>query len=172
MGKGRDKKLKASAKAGKVKVQGAAKTEGKTTKNDKKKKKRTLFGTGEGGDDVEQLLANILADTGGANGEAVVEPCTPPTPRVNFSAVTYGSENKKELVIFGGERNDGRQVLFCRELYRYSMWNNKWSCIHPAGLEPGPRSGHSATIWKSQMFVFGGEFSTPKATQFHHYLGM
>jgi hypothetical protein len=172
MGKGRDKKQKAAAKAGKVSTSGAVKTTSKTTKNDKKKKKREMFGTGEGGDDVETMLASILSAEAENSGEAVVEPCAAPTPRVNFSMVTVGSENKLEMVVFGGERNDGRQVMFCRELYRYSMWNNKWSSVHPAGLEPGPRSGHAATTWKSQMFVFGGEFSTPKATQFHHYLDL
>jgi N-acetylneuraminic acid mutarotase len=104
---------------------------------------------------------------------AVVEPCAPPAPRINFSLVAHGSENKLEMVLFGGERNDGKQVLFYRELYRYSMWNNKWSHVSPGGgLQPGPRSGHAACMWKSQMFVFGGEFSTPKATQFHHYLDL
>eukprot|EP01049_Picozoa_sp_SAG25_P010775 SAG25_NODE_1219_length_3579_cov_4.935632_4_plen_87_part_00 len=62
-----------------------------------------------------------------------MEPCAPPAPRINFSLVAHGSENKLEMVLFGGERNDGKQVLFYRELYRYSMWNNKWSHVSPGG---------------------------------------
>ena len=169
MGKGRDKKKKAAEKAGKVvHSKGGAKTEDKTDKNRKKKKKREMFRDGTGGDDVESLLAQVLA-TGEAASEASVEPCEPPPPRVNFTACTVGSENRLEMVLFGGERNDGRQVAFFRELYRYSLWNNRWVQVNPAGLEPGPRSGHAAAVWKTQMFVYGGEFSNPNATQFHHY---
>ena len=174
MGKGRDKKKRAAQKAGKVvHGKGSAKTESKTGKNDKKKKKREMFRDGKGGDDVETILAGILADGAGGEGEgageAALEPCEPPPPRVNFTLTTVGSENRLEMVLFGGERNDGRQVQFFRELYRYSLWNNRWWRVRPAGLEPGPRSGHAAAMWKQQMFVFGGEFSNPNATQFHHY---
>jgi hypothetical protein len=170
MGKGRDKKKKAAEKAGKVvHGKGGAKTETKTDKSQEKQKKRKMFRDGTGGDDVESLLAQVLATNAGAASEAKVEPCEPPPPRVNFTVVTVGQEHRKEMVLFGGERNDGRQVAFFRDLFRYSLWNNRWVQVSPAGLEPGPRSGHAAAVWKSQMFVFGGEFSNPNATQFHHY---
>ena len=170
MGKGRDKKKKAAEKAGKVvHGKGGAKTETKTDKSQEKQKKRKMFRDGTGGDDVESLLAQVLATNAGAASEAKVEPCEPPPPRVNFTVVTVGQEHRKEMVLFGGERNDGRQVAFFRDLFRYSLWNNRWVQVSPAGLEPGPRSGHAAAVWKSHMFVFGGEFSNPNATQFHHY---
>lgn len=169
MGKGRDKKKKAAVKAGTVKQgTGRVKTADKTEKNTKKKKKREMFRDGTGGEDVESLLAQALACKE-SRSEAVVEPIDPPPPRVNFTMITVGTENRKEMILFGGERNDGRQVAFYRELYRYSLWNNRWLQVHPAGLEPGPRSGHAAATWKTQMFVYGGEFSNPNATQFHHY---
>jgi hypothetical protein len=67
MGKGRDKKKKANEKAGKVvHGKGAAKTESKTAKGEKKSSKRKMLRMGEGGDDVEAMLASILAEGSGS----------------------------------------------------------------------------------------------------------
>ena len=62
MGKsGRDKRKKAAAKRGEVTFgKGAAKTEAKTSKNEEKRKKRDMFKSGKGDDDVESALAEIL----------------------------------------------------------------------------------------------------------------
>eukprot|EP01051_Picozoa_sp_SAG22_P024524 SAG22_NODE_6839_length_805_cov_1.804533_1_plen_74_part_01 len=70
MGKGRDKKKNAAKKAGKVTAgKGDAKTASHTKKNEKKKKKRELFATGSGGDEVKEMLAEMTsAATGPAGG--------------------------------------------------------------------------------------------------------
>eukprot|EP01050_Picozoa_sp_SAG11_P004506 SAG11_NODE_290_length_11190_cov_12.004872_5_plen_145_part_00 len=87
MGKGRDKKKKAAVKAGKIVVgKGAAKTDSKTHKNEKKKTRRKMFNEGVGGDEVEKILSSIEVDQV-ADAEATIEPI-PPTPRINFSSVT------------------------------------------------------------------------------------
>ena len=92
MGKGRDKKKKAGEKAGKiVHGKGAAKTESKTVKGAKKTTKRKMLRMGEGGDDVEAMLASILADGDGA--QQVCHRHVPPQ-RLRRSHAMHCAQNK------------------------------------------------------------------------------
>lgn len=39
-----------------------------------------------------------------------------PSARINFSCVTVGTEAQPEMVLFGGETNNGKVVTFYRDL--------------------------------------------------------
>eukprot|EP01052_Picozoa_sp_SAG31_P040371 SAG31_NODE_5829_length_2306_cov_1.319891_3_plen_157_part_00 len=99
---------------------GEAKTSQKTNKNEKKRTRRQRFATGVGGgEEVEGMLADI--ETSSTAPRTSVAPVVellprPPSSRINFSCVTVGTEAQPEMIIFGGEVNDGKTVTFYRDL--------------------------------------------------------
>uniref|UniRef100_A0A7S2ZVZ8 DUF4110 domain-containing protein n=1 Tax=Rhodosorus marinus TaxID=101924 RepID=A0A7S2ZVZ8_9RHOD len=90
-----------------------------------------------------------------------------PTPRVNFTMVGNPLKDS-ELIIFGGEKFDGTTTLFYADLYNFSLDKEAWTKYRSRN-QPPPRSSHAATVHKSFMYIFGGEFSSPRQTQFYHY---
>jgi len=58
------------------------------------------------------------------------------------------------MVIFGGYLDLQRT----NHLFRYHFKENRWERVIPVGgVEPAPRSGHSAVVWGDQMVIFGGK---------------
>ncbi|MGA1354802.1 MAG: kelch repeat-containing protein, partial [Candidatus Limnocylindrus sp.] len=57
------------------------------------------------------------------------------------------------------------------ELYRYRTDKGTWARANFAGKDaaPMPRSSHQCVIHKHQMYVFGGEFTSPNQAKFHHF---
>lgn len=74
-----------------------------------------------------------------------------PAPRASQSAAFY----QGKLYIFGGM--DEATVKFS-DLWELDMATQTYKEIAiPAGTpQPGPRSGHSATVFKGRMYIFGG----------------
>ena len=78
--------------------------------------------------------------------------------------------NAKELFLFGGEFYNGSLATFFNDLYVYNIERDDWRKITSPNT-PLPRSGHA---WcrggnSGGIYLFGGEFSSPKQGTFYHY---
>ena len=95
--------------------------------------------------------------------------CEPPSPR--SSATLVGSPaNLKELFLFGGEHYNGAIASFFNDLFVYNIDRDEWRKVTSPN-SPLPRSGHA---WcrggnTGGIYLFGGEFSSPKQGTFYHY---
>lgn len=99
--------------------------------------------------------------------------------------------------MFGGEFHDGQKVLLYSlyklnifalkfllidrfyftqttvygDMFTYNLNKKEWTVIKAPGAPP-PRCGHQAIVTstnKGEMWIFGGEFSSPSELQFYHY---
>lgn len=75
-----------------------------------------------------------------------------PPPRAGHSAVQYGDD----MVVFGGKDEDNNKL---NDVWVFNFNTYKWTevqCNNMPDQLPNPRSGHSATLYKDMMVVFGG----------------
>jgi hypothetical protein len=166
MGKGKEKKKDKKDDKKDKKLSGAATTAAKTLKNDAKKAKKA--GGGEGGDmqDLDALL-NEFKKIDAKKTEITVSPCAAPGPRTHSSFLTSPVKDA-EIVMFGGEFYNGASAFTYNELFRYNTASNEWLQVESPGGPP-PRSSHQSVMYRDTMIVFGGEYSSEKQTNFHHY---
>jgi N-acetylneuraminic acid mutarotase len=156
MGKGKDKKKKGLGKA---------KTEAREAKKADKARRKTLAQSGE--DDVEAILAAILAKE---ELDAAVTPAPnsdPPSPRTHFSMVA-STVSDSDLILFGGEHYTGERAEFFSTTYAYTVDKQTWT-RYDSSTRPPPRSGHAVCTFKNFMYLFGGEFSNASLSQYRHY---
>ncbi|KAE8373730.1 hypothetical protein BDV26DRAFT_59045 [Aspergillus bertholletiae] len=93
----------------------------------------------------------------------------PPTPR-SSATVLASPSNRNELFVFGGEYFDGTLATFFNNLFVYNIDKGEWKEVTSPNT-PLPRSGHA---WcrggnTGGVYLFGGEFSSPKQGTFYHY---
>ncbi|RLL99593.1 hypothetical protein CFD26_105245 [Aspergillus turcosus] len=93
----------------------------------------------------------------------------PPSPRTSATVLASPS-NRNELLIFGGEYFDGTLATFFNNLFVYNIDRDEWKEVTSPN-SPLPRSGHA---WcrggnAGGVYLFGGEFSSPKQGTFYHY---
>ncbi|XP_003396468.1 kelch domain-containing protein 4 isoform X1 [Bombus terrestris] len=150
----------------KKKISGGAKTALKTEKKLNAKQKRELATLGE--EDIENVIAQIEKEE--TKRQRVIEKTVdPPSRRVNFTLTAHPF--KDELVMLGGEFHDGRTTFVYGDMFIYNINKNEWTIIKAPGAPP-PRCGHQAVTTsanKGELWVFGGEFSSPSESQFYHY---
>ncbi|XP_076286943.1 kelch domain-containing protein 4 [Lasioglossum baleicum] len=150
----------------KKKISGSEKTALKTEKKLNSKQKKELAALGE--DDIESVIAQIEKEE--ARRQRVVEKTVePPSRRVNFSLTAHPF--KDELIMFGGEFHDGRTTLVYGDMFTYNINKNEWIVVKAPGGPP-PRCGHQMVATqtsKGELWIFGGEFSSPSESQFYHY---
>jgi hypothetical protein len=96
-------------------------------------------------------------------------PCEPPKPRASATILASPSNNN-ELCMFGGEYFNGAVATFFNDLYIYLIDRDEWRVVTSQNT-PLPRSGHA---WcrggnAGGIYLFGGEFSSPKQGVFYHY---
>lgn len=89
------------------------------------------------------------------------------------NATLTASPNGKELFLFGGETFNGSIARFFNELYIFNADREEWRQITSPN-SPLPRSGHFVTSSQhgggsGSLWLFGGEFSSPKQGTFYHY---
>jgi len=150
----------------KKKGKGAEKTAEKTEKKAKLKSKKQLAAKGE--DDIESMVKAIEEEERKRQEvkEVIVEP---PSHRSNFSMTAH--PDNPEIVFFGGEFYNGQKTSMFNDLFVYNLKRSEWTHIKsPAG--PPPRSSHQACIVSQaggQLWIFGGEFTSPTESQFYHY---
>ena len=77
--------------------------------------------------------------------------------------------NGKELFLFGGEHYNGALASFFNDLFVYLIEKDEWRRITSPN-SPLPRSGHAwCRSLAGEIYLFGGEFSSPKQGTFYHY---
>jgi len=95
-------------------------------------------------------------------------------PPVRANATLAAAPSGKELLLFGGETFNGAVAKFFNELFVYNPAHDEWRQITSPN-SPLPRSGHCVTTSRygggntGSMWLFGGEFSSPKQGTFYHY---
>ncbi|KAL6714452.1 Kelch repeat-containing protein 3 [Lecanora helva] len=160
----KDKKAKTAEKKARV----AAKQNKKAAQKDKKSKAK-----GTDDSDAEDVdLESVLADYAKKQEQflkVTESSCEPPSPR--SSATFIGSpSNTRELFLFGGEYYNGALATFYNDLFIYNTDREDWRKVTSPN-SPLPRSGHA---WcrggnAGGIYLFGGEFSSPKQGTFYHY---
>ncbi|MCJ1287713.1 hypothetical protein MMC26_007065 [Xylographa opegraphella] len=95
--------------------------------------------------------------------------CEPPSPRAS-STIIGSPANTNELFLFGGEFYNGALATFFNDLFIYLVDRGEWRKVTSPN-SPLPRSGHA---WcrggnSGGVYLFGGEFSSPKQGTFYHY---
>ncbi|KAK4705245.1 hypothetical protein P7C70_g960, partial [Phenoliferia sp. Uapishka_3] len=93
----------------------------------------------------------------------------PPSRRAN--ATLTACPVKDHLYLFGGEYYDGSTVQIYPDLFRYAPDKNEWRRF-TSPTAPGPRSAHqivASPAGGGKLWLFGGEFSAPNQSSFHHY---
>jgi len=142
-------------------------------KADKKEKKGKTKGRGDADSDAEEAdLDAILAQYAEEQAKflKVTEVVSgPPTPR-SSATVLASPSNRNELLVYGGEYFDGTIATFFNNLFVYLIDRGEWREITSPN-SPLPRSGHA---WcrggnTGGVYLFGGEFSSPKQGTFYHY---
>ncbi|EGD83347.1 hypothetical protein PTSG_12104 [Salpingoeca rosetta] len=119
-------------------------------------------------EDLDALIAQFMDMDKGV--EKVTE-----LPRKSVSARAYASlvlsPTNDELILFGGEFTNGIKTFVYGELLFYNIKKDDWRNVQiPKG--PPPRSGHQAVSVSrlgGQMWVFGGEYSSPTGSTFKHF---
>lgn len=93
----------------------------------------------------------------------------PPKPR-SASTIMASPHENNSLLLFGGEYFNGSIAQFFNDLHIYNTNRDEWRCVTSPNA-PLPRSGHAWTRSSNPAYVylFGGEFSSPKQGTFHHY---
>lgn len=72
--------------------------------------------------------------------------------------------------LFGGEYFNGALATFFSDLYVYLVDRDEWRTVTSQNTPP-PRSGHAWTRGGNAggVYLFGGEFSSPKQGTFYHF---
>ncbi|KAI1468816.1 galactose oxidase [Daldinia caldariorum] len=164
----KDKKSKSESKKAKL----AEKKQKQEKKAQKKEKVKASKVEGSDAEDVD--LDAVLAEYKKAQEEFVKVTETvsesPPKPRSSATFLASPS-NSNQLLLFGGETWNGALASFFNDLNIYYTDRDEWHCVTSPNA-PLPRSGHA---WcrggnqKDSVFLFGGEFSSPKQGTFYHY---
>ncbi|KZS96555.1 hypothetical protein SISNIDRAFT_473333 [Sistotremastrum niveocremeum HHB9708] len=154
---------KQNAKAAK-KAKAAAKVEKKETKKIKSSKEE------DSDDDLEGILDKFRREWESSHTVTEETVASPPSRRANATLTACPSGN--HLWCIGGEymSSDGK-AYFYNDVYRYTPEKNEWRKYSSPEC-PGPRSAHAVVASPQSgglLFLFGGEFSSPSQTSFHHY---
>ncbi|KPI93622.1 Kelch domain-containing protein 4 [Papilio xuthus] len=154
-------------KKNKNKVSGAVKTAAKTEKKLANKLKKELANLGE--EDIAKVVAQIEREEAKRAAASEKNLPGPPSARAYASLTPHPTLN--ELILFGGEYHNGQKTEVYNELIFYNPVSNSWRQVKAPGAPP-PRSAHQAVATpanKGELWVFGGEFTSPSETQFYHY---
>jgi N-acetylneuraminic acid mutarotase len=166
----KDKK-KAAAAGGKAaaKAAKAAKQEKKAGKKDKKVASKTQEIDSDAEDvDLDDILAQYAKEQ--EQHHAITEiPAEPPSARTS-STLIANPANENEIFLFGGEYFNGATAKFFNDLMIYNIKQDSWKQVTSPN-SPLPRSGHAwcRAANTKEIYLFGGEFSSPKQGTFYHY---
>ncbi|RYP11442.1 hypothetical protein DL764_000096 [Monosporascus ibericus] len=165
---GKDKKSKSDSKKQKL----AEKKQKQEKKAEKKAKTKSSKVEGSDAEDID--LDEVLAEYKKQQElflkvtETVLD--APPKPR-SSAAFLASPSNSNQLLLFGGENYNGAIANFYNDLNIYYIDRDEWHCVTSPNT-PLPRSGHAWCRGGNQsnsVFLFGGEFSSPKQGTFYHY---
>lgn len=102
-----------------------------------------------------------------------------PWPRSHFSLTASPLESGAgEVLMFGGECYNGRELSFYSDLYRVNLhgasadrvvaWE-KMSSATPGVAGPEARSAHQAVAWQKYLYILGGEWSSKDGRRFRQF---
>ncbi|EZF35330.1 hypothetical protein H109_04031 [Trichophyton interdigitale MR816] len=157
------------AKKAEQKARAAAKQSKKASQKEKKAKAKGLNDDSDAEDvDLDAVLAAYAEEQAKFLKVTEVTSGTP-SPR-SSSTIIASPSNRGEIFLFGGEYFDGSLATFYNNLYVYLIEKNEWRVVTSPN-SPLPRSGHA---WcrggnAGGIYLFGGEFSSPKQGTFYHY---
>ncbi|KAK2626649.1 hypothetical protein QTJ16_003824 [Diplocarpon rosae] len=139
-------------------------------KGEKKEKVRSAKNADSDAEDVD--LDAVLAEYAKKQEQflKVTEaPSDPPRARAS-STLIASPANENELFLFGGEYFNGALATFFNDLHVYLINKDEWRLITSPNT-PLPRSGHAWCRGGNDkgIYLFGGEFSSPKQGTFYHY---
>ncbi|KAK4960165.1 Kelch repeat-containing protein 3 [Elasticomyces elasticus] len=162
-------KGKDAAKQAEKKARKAGKQEKKSSQKEKKISKKTKDDDSDAEDaDLDSILAAYQKEQ--EQHLAIIEvTANPPSPRSSATLVASPSNNS-ELFLFGGEYYNGALASFYSDLYVYKINQDVWRKATSPN-SPLPRSGHAMCQGGNAggIYMFGGEFSSPKQGTFYHY---
>ncbi|KAG0504074.1 hypothetical protein HPP92_004146 [Vanilla planifolia] len=138
----------------------------KTAKAEEKRARRESKKVSEE-DDIDAILRSIQKEEAKKKEVHVEENAPSPSPRSNCT-LTINPQKETELILYGGEFYNGKKTFVYGDLYRYDVEKSEWKLISSPNSPP-PRSAHQAVAWKSNIYIFGGEFTSPNQERFHHY---
>ncbi|KAI9844662.1 MAG: hypothetical protein M1838_002081 [Thelocarpon superellum] len=162
----KDKKAKAAEK----KVRVADKQGKKAAQKEKKAKTKGRVDDESDADDVDLDALRAEYEQQQAQFLEITEvSCDAPSAR-SSSTLTASPANEHELFLFGGEHYNGAVATFFNDLFIYHTARDEWRRVTSPN-SPLPRSGHA---WcrggnAGGIYLFGGEFSSPKQGTFYHY---
>ncbi|PNS21337.1 Kelch repeat-containing protein 3 [Sphaceloma murrayae] len=163
----KDKKAKAAQKKARV----AAKVEKKAVQKDKKTKAKPSATQDSSDDetDLDAILATFAAQQALHLKVTETVLASPPPPRSSATLLSNPSD-ARELLLFGGEALRNGLASFSNELIIYRPATDQWRQVTSPN-SPLPRSGHAWCRGANNhlVYLFGGEFSSPKQGTFHHY---
>ena len=164
----KDKKAKAAEKKARV----AQKTEKKVAQKEKKSKIKPSKDDNNDADGDDADLDAILAEYAKKQEQynKVTEVTTSPPPPRSSSTLIASPSDSREIFLFGGEHFNGALASFSNDLYIYKINSDEWRKVTSPN-SPLPRSGHAMCRGGNAggLYLFGGEFSSPKQGTFYHY---
>ncbi|EMD96941.1 hypothetical protein COCC4DRAFT_82467 [Bipolaris maydis ATCC 48331] len=164
----KDKKKASGGKAA-AKAAKAAKQEKKAGKKDKKLASKTQELDSDAEDvDLDAILAQYAKEQ--EQHHAITEiAAEPPSARTSCTLLANPA-NENEVFLFGGEYFNGATAKFFNDLMIYNIKQDGWKQVTSPN-SPLPRSGHAwcRAANTKDIYLFGGEFSSPKQGTFYHY---
>ncbi|KAI0996250.1 hypothetical protein K3495_g11929 [Podosphaera aphanis] len=162
----KDKKGKSDGKKAKI----AEKKKKQEQKGNKKEKAKSSKVDDSDAEDID--LEAVLASYAKQQEQflKVTEVvCEPPSARSSATLIASPA-NDNELFLFGGENFNGALATFFNDLYVYLISKDEWRLVTSPNT-PLPRSGHAwcQSTNSKEIYLFGGEFSSPKQGTFYHY---
>ncbi|KAK3329620.1 hypothetical protein B0H66DRAFT_467616 [Apodospora peruviana] len=167
----KDKKAKGEGKKAKL-AEKKQKQEKKAEKKAKVKASKTAGDDSDAEDvDMDAVLEEYRKQQEQFN--KVTESVVDSPPRARAAACFLASpSNSNQLLLFGGEYFNGSLATFFNDLMVYYIDRDEWRCVTSPNA-PLPRSGHAwcrgGNAQAGAVYLFGGEFSSPKQGMFYHY---
>jgi len=164
----KDKKGKTDSKKAKL----AEKKQKQEKKAEKKAKVKSKTADGSDAEDVD--LDAVLEEYRKQQEQflKITETVVDSPPRARAASCFLASPaNSNQLLLFGGEYFNGALATFFNDLMVYYIDRDEWRCVTSPNA-PLPRSGHAwcrAGNQAGAVYLFGGEFSSPKQGTFYHY---
>jgi len=163
-----EKKRKDKAKRHVLAARKAEHVEGlRDGKAERRAREKAAKRAGADEDDIDALLAEFKAKDAAKTAVTVEAGVDPPSPRVNC-AVVANPVREHEVLVFGGECYNGAKTHVYDDLYVYHTGNRTWKRVSSPNTPP-PRSAHQMVAFRGDVFLFGGEFTSPNQERFHHY---
>ncbi|KAL9571147.1 hypothetical protein ACKAV7_004485 [Fusarium commune] len=149
----------------------AEKAAKQANKGEKKAKNKAAKVEGSDAEDVD--LDEVLEEYRRQQEQflKITETVIDAPPRARAASTLMASpHDSNTLLLFGGEYFNGSLAQFFNDLNIYNINRDEWRCVTSPNA-PLPRSGHAWTRAgnPNHVYLFGGEFSSPKQGTFHHY---